>query len=136
MMCKPPSRVKVLSITDPGFISVRPMEFEEAVYEMELKLFNYYNSMPATGLGTLENITSGTACVVKWDSKWMRAVVVSRVEEERDLVDTVKIRLLDLGMIVTTDVVNLQPLSPLFLSCPALCIICHLHGLQHWKDEE
>jgi len=135
--CKPPFKVKVLNLTTPGFISVRPIEFEEAAYEMELELSNHYNSLPAAGgLGTLENISCGTVCVTKWNSKWFRAVVVSRSEEESNLVDTVTIRLLDWGKIVTTDVVNLQPLAPMFLSCPALCIICHLHDLQHWTGKE
>ena len=85
-----------MNLTNPGFISVRPIEFEEAAYKMELELSNYYNSLPAAGgLGTLENISCGTVCVTKWNSKWFRAVVVSRSEEESNLVDTVTIRLLD-----------------------------------------
>jgi len=131
--CMPPFKVKVLNLTSPSFISVRPVEFEEAAYKMELELSNYYNSLPAAkGLRTMDSISCRTACVTKWNSKWFRAVVVPRSEEESNLADTVTIRLLDLGKIVTTDVVNLQPLAPLFLSCPALCIICHLHGLHHW----
>ena len=136
MVCKPPFRVKVLNIVSPTFISVRPVEFEEAAYKMELELSNYYNSAPLEGRIGILDISCGTVCIAKWNSKWFRAVVMSRSEEENSLVDNVVIRLLDLGKIVTTDVVNLQPISPQFLSCPALSIITHLHGLQHWSGKK
>ena len=65
---------------------------------MEHELLNYCSILPSTGgLGTLDNISFGTVCIARWDRKWCRAVVVCRSEEESNLVDTVDIRLLDLG---------------------------------------
>jgi len=135
MFCEPPFQVKVLSMSSPTCMSVRPVNFDEAAYEMELELANVYNELPIGGLGTFD-IPAGTACAVKWSSKWRRAVVVSRMEEETGLVNIVTIRLVDLGFTVTTDVMNLRHLTPQFLSCPALCIICHLYDLKHWAGKQ
>ena len=57
---------------------------------MEHELLNYCSILPSTG-------GLGTVCIARWDRKWCRAVVVCRSEEESNLVDTVDIRLLDLG---------------------------------------
>jgi len=132
MSIKPPFDVKVLSISSPAFISVRPVQWEEAAFEMQQQLSSFY-TLSDPQPSAIVKICVGSVCAARCGNKWFRAVVVSMVEGE---IDTVTVRLVDLGKIEMIKVENLKLLYPHFIPSPALAIICHLHGLQHWSDKE
>jgi len=129
-----PFDVNVLNITSPACISVRPLLWEKAAYELQEKLSCHYNAVVPAHYCCLAkaNPNPGTVCVAKCGTAWYRAVVVMQEKEG----NTVRVRLVDQGRLATTDMVNILPLAPQFLSSPSFSITCHLHGLQPWIGTE
>ena len=124
-----PFPVKVLNITSPACISVRPLLWEKAAYELQEKLACHYN---AANRLPLPKVNPGTMCVARCGTGWYRAVVAMQEREG----NTVSVRLVDQGRMAITHIGNILPLALKFFSSPSFSISCHLHGLQPWIGTE
>ena len=118
-------KVKVLSLTGPMKINVRPLDWEQDYSELKQQLDLYFSKVEVRKV--LHNI--GDPVCVQWRGQWFRAVLLGVLPPDKSLV-----RLVDNGQVleVAREQVRDCPLE--LLKMPARSFSCHLDGVMFGDD--